>query len=257
MWSKRACIAACPWLEYFKDPKCAVCMPRSACLGCPCSRVQSSPLHRAPFYAFRWTGGDGAPAWTLEAAGFDVTKLDATGAALTHQGHGDPLPPMIWGTNNWRLATATMFTVFFAGNTFAPGVTAFNKPLAEGGALLQDFLQDHYTKAMAQVAAALKVRRTTEPTQASRFSVALPLAVPRRLQPAATAATRVRGTVDRRSLLSRGRGQRRACVPGALMSATERGKRGGVRHAQRAERRVHRAQRPRQPQRRPRLSLGA
>jgi hypothetical protein len=61
-----------------------------------------------PFVFSRWTGGDGAPYWTLEAVGFDLDNLDATGAAITHQAHGDPLPAMIWPTNNFRLATATM-----------------------------------------------------------------------------------------------------------------------------------------------------
>ena len=40
----------------------------------------------------RFTGGDGAPGWTLEAAGMDMTHFDETGAAITHQRHGDPLP---------------------------------------------------------------------------------------------------------------------------------------------------------------------
>jgi len=63
----------------------------------------------------RWTGGDGCPGWVMEKVGFNLTALEASGAAVTHQGHGDPLPKMIWGSNNWRLATSTMFTLFFAG----------------------------------------------------------------------------------------------------------------------------------------------
>ncbi len=31
----------------------------------------------------RWSGGDGAPGWTLEAAGFDLARLDASEAAIT------------------------------------------------------------------------------------------------------------------------------------------------------------------------------
>lgn len=99
----------------------------------------------------RWSGGDGAPYWTLEAAGFDITRLDSAGAALTHQGHGNPLPPMIWGTNNWRLATATMFTLFFAGNQYAAGVNAFGEDEP-----IQDFLQRHFLEAMTKVALILR-----------------------------------------------------------------------------------------------------
>ena len=62
----------------------------------------------------RFSGGDGAPGWTLEEAGFDLSRLDATGAAVTHQHLGDPLTPMIWVTNGGKLAAATMFTLFSA-----------------------------------------------------------------------------------------------------------------------------------------------
>mmetsp|Transcript_45102 Transcript_45102/g.57743 ORF Transcript_45102/g.57743 Transcript_45102/m.57743 type:complete len:754 (-) Transcript_45102:163-2424(-) len=102
----------------------------------------------------RWSGGDGAPYWTLEAAGFNIDHLGKTGAAITHQEHGDPLPAMIWSTNNWRLATATMFTLFFAGNTYAPGVTAFDTDVP-----IQDFLQEHFVGAMKQVATALRLEK--------------------------------------------------------------------------------------------------
>ncbi|HOV06407.1 MAG TPA: cellulase family glycosylhydrolase, partial [Anaerolineaceae bacterium] len=60
----------------------------------------------------RFSGGDGAPGWTLEAAGFDLTKFQETGAAIVHQTHGDPFPRMIWPTNAYKLAAATMFTLF-------------------------------------------------------------------------------------------------------------------------------------------------
>ena len=55
----------------------------------------------------RFSGGDGAPGWTMEAAGFDLSRLDETGAAITHQVHGDPFPRMIWPTNGGKLAAAT------------------------------------------------------------------------------------------------------------------------------------------------------
>lgn len=40
----------------------------------------------------RWTGGDGAPMWTLEAVGFDPSKLHESGAALLHQEMGALYP---------------------------------------------------------------------------------------------------------------------------------------------------------------------
>jgi Glycoside hydrolase family 5 C-terminal domain/Cellulase (glycosyl hydrolase family 5) len=93
----------------------------------------------------RWSGGAGAPGWTLEAAGFDLSTLDETGAAITHQGHGDPLPPMIWPTNSGKLAAATMFTLFFGGDDFAPRAKVEGKPI-------QQYLQEHYIAAMQAVA---------------------------------------------------------------------------------------------------------
>jgi hypothetical protein len=97
----------------------------------------------------RFTGGDGAPGWTLEAAGFDIRNLADSGAAIVHQIHGDPFPRMIWPTNAYKLAAATMFTLFFAGNIFAP------KTLVEG-VPIQDYLQDHFFAAMQQVGQKVK-----------------------------------------------------------------------------------------------------
>jgi hypothetical protein len=97
----------------------------------------------------RFSGGDGAPGWTFEAAGLDITHFKATGAALTHQEYGGPLPPMIWPTNNQKLASATMFTLFFAGNDFAPQTKVDGVPV-------QEYLQSHFINAFKQVAHRLK-----------------------------------------------------------------------------------------------------
>jgi hypothetical protein len=97
----------------------------------------------------RFSGGDGAPGWTLEAAGFDLDHLDAAGAAFTHQHRGDPLPSMIWVTNGGKLAAATMFTLFFGGNDFAPRTRVEGRPI-------QDVLQSAYFAAMARVAERLR-----------------------------------------------------------------------------------------------------
>ena len=93
----------------------------------------------------RFCGGDGAPAWTLELAGFDLAKLAATGAASLHAIHGNPYPHMIWGTNYGKLASATMFTLFWAGSDLAPQTK-------HQGLSLQEILQDSYIAAFSQVA---------------------------------------------------------------------------------------------------------
>jgi hypothetical protein len=97
----------------------------------------------------RFTGGDGAPYWTLEMAGFDPLKFTDTGSAFIHNVKGDPFPRMIWPTNYHKLATATMFTLFFGGNDFAPHSRIDSMSM-------QDYLQSHYINAIKQVALKLK-----------------------------------------------------------------------------------------------------
>ena len=97
----------------------------------------------------RFTGGDGAPYWTLEKVGFDPLKFSETGAAVIHNVEGNPFPKMIWPTNYSKLATATMFTLFFGGNDFAPKVKV-------DSVSAQDYLQTHYINAIKQVALKLK-----------------------------------------------------------------------------------------------------
>ncbi|MDR1318489.1 MAG: cellulase family glycosylhydrolase [Treponema sp.] len=99
----------------------------------------------------RWTGGDGAPAWTLEKIGIDLDLTDAAGAALTRQRYGefhksaahpegDPFPRMMWPGNYNRYAAATMFSLFFGGRAFAPGLDI-------EGENAQDWLQERYIAA--------------------------------------------------------------------------------------------------------------
>ena len=92
----------------------------------------------------RFSGGDGAPGWTLEAAGLDMTNFAPTGAAIVHATHGDPFPRMIWPTNETKLAAATMFSLFFGGNDFAPRTRVDGQPV-------QETLQDRYLAAVQQV----------------------------------------------------------------------------------------------------------
>jgi hypothetical protein len=97
----------------------------------------------------RMSGGDGAPGWTFEAVGMDVTRFSETGAAIVHAIHGDPFPHMIWPSNYTKLAAATMFTLFFGGNDFAPRTRV-------DGEAVQEYLQRHYINSMVQVARRLK-----------------------------------------------------------------------------------------------------
>lgn len=97
----------------------------------------------------RFTGGDGAPGWTLELAGFDVKNIHPSGAAIVHNIHGDPYPKMVWSTNYQKLAAATMFTLFFGGRDFAP-----NFHIA--GIQIQDYLQEHYINSILKIVERLK-----------------------------------------------------------------------------------------------------
>jgi hypothetical protein len=102
----------------------------------------------------RMCAGDGAPGWTLEQVGFDISKLEAAEAAWTMQGRFDPadpktFPPSTWSHNQLRLAAATMWTLFFASRDFAPSCSI-------DGAPAQDYLQDHLVGAFTHLAAALK-----------------------------------------------------------------------------------------------------
>jgi hypothetical protein len=92
----------------------------------------------------RFTGGDGAPGWTLELAGFDIKNIHPSGAAIVHNVHGHPFPRMIWPTNNQKLAAATMFTLFFGGRDFAPNFRI-------AGVQIQDYLQKHYINSILKI----------------------------------------------------------------------------------------------------------
>jgi len=97
----------------------------------------------------RMSGGDGAPGWTFEAVGMNVNRFSEVGAAIVHAIHGDPFPRMIWPTNYSKFAAATMFTLFFGGNDFAPRTKVDGEPV-------QEFLQRHYINAIKQIALRLK-----------------------------------------------------------------------------------------------------
>jgi hypothetical protein len=97
----------------------------------------------------RMSGGCGAPGWTLETAGFDISRLEAAEAAITHQKRGSEYGMMVWANNSGRLASATMFSLFFGGAQVAPSLTI------EGDGI-QEYLQRHFIGAICQIAERVK-----------------------------------------------------------------------------------------------------
>ncbi|KAL1634850.1 endo-1,4-beta-glucanase [Diplodia intermedia] len=95
----------------------------------------------------RFTGGSGAPLWTIYACGLNPRAFDITEASLVQNTYPDPeqFPKMIWATNYSRLACQSIFTLFFAGKAFAP------KAIIDG-VNIQDYLQDHFFAALKHLA---------------------------------------------------------------------------------------------------------
>ncbi|KIY42944.1 glycoside hydrolase family 5 protein [Fistulina hepatica ATCC 64428] len=88
----------------------------------------------------RFTGGSGAPAWTVEAVGFDLHALEETHAAFLKGvkggGHHES-ERGIWPCGYQKLSAATMATCFWAGDTFAP-------KLLIDGVPVQTYLQNAF-----------------------------------------------------------------------------------------------------------------
>ncbi|QRW00935.1 Cellulase (glycosyl hydrolase family 5 protein) [Ceratobasidium sp. AG-Ba] len=99
----------------------------------------------------RFSGGSGAPYWTLLACGLNPRNFTATQAALVHFEQPDPAayPAMIWGTNYSRFVSQTIFTLFFAGRDYAPRCII-------DGVNIQDWLQRHFINACGVLADAIK-----------------------------------------------------------------------------------------------------
>lgn len=103
----------------------------------------------------RFSGGSGAPLWTLYACGIDPRHQSVTGATLLHNEwpsasapKPSSFPGMVWGTNYTHLTSQTIFTLFFAGKTFAPKCVI-------DGVNIQDYLQKHFIDAVVVLARAI------------------------------------------------------------------------------------------------------
>lgn len=113
----------------------------------------------------RFAGGSGAPLWTLHACGLDPDSFADTHAAVRYAewpadgetseagGQGrdkDPksIPPMMWTSNQNRLACSTLFALLWAGKEVAPQCVI-------DGVNIQDYLQNHYFAAYGRLAEAL------------------------------------------------------------------------------------------------------
>lgn len=96
----------------------------------------------------RYCGGSGAPMWTLYAAGLNPRHFKTTQAALLeHHFAENPQdrPKMMWASNYHRMAAATLFTLFFAGKTYAPKCII-------NGVNIQDYLESHFINACRRLA---------------------------------------------------------------------------------------------------------
>ncbi|KAH9921814.1 glycoside hydrolase superfamily [Fomitopsis serialis] len=109
--------------------------------------VTSSGIYDTDYLSYihvwsRYSGGSGAPAWTLEAVGFDLHGLEEPGAAwlrgVKGGGHIED-ERGLWPCGYQKLAAATMATCFWAGDTFAPKLRVKNTEGEEVS--IQVFLQ--------------------------------------------------------------------------------------------------------------------
>ncbi|KZT08198.1 glycoside hydrolase family 5 protein [Laetiporus sulphureus 93-53] len=104
----------------------------------------------------RYSGGSGAPAWTLEAVGFDLHNLEEPGAAwlkgVKGGGHVED-ERGLWPCGYQKLAAATMATCFWAGDKFAPKLKV-KDPQGEEVSI-QVFLQTAYLNMWEVVAKAV------------------------------------------------------------------------------------------------------
>jgi hypothetical protein len=129
-------------------------------MWCVCSPELAVQDHADQEQWSRFTGGSGAPLWTFHVAGLDPTMFTATCAASldapkTSSSLSTP-SGRLWPTNYSKFAVATMFTLFFAGEVFAPKAL-YNGPNAEFfGKNIGHVLRTSYTRAFTHLMTRLK-----------------------------------------------------------------------------------------------------
>ncbi|KAG9124154.1 hypothetical protein FRC07_012642 [Ceratobasidium sp. 392] len=104
----------------------------------------------------RYSGGSGAPAWTLEAAGFDLVAIGGEcGAAYLGgvKGSGVEVDRGRWPTGYQKLAASTMATLFWAGNTYAPKLRLSSTSGQDVN--IQEYLQDCFLNAFEELVRAV------------------------------------------------------------------------------------------------------
>jgi len=79
----------------------------------------------------RWTGGDGAPMWTLEAVGFEPRTFACKRCcnAAPRDGRGLPRDAVVFKSFAIRLCNNVRS--FFAGNDCAPGILIEGEPVQD------------------------------------------------------------------------------------------------------------------------------
>jgi len=103
----------------------------------------------------RMTGGDGAPGWTMDLVGMDISKISASESAKVMQSSYDfskpgirqeeNYPTMCWSQNYNYPANGIMWTLFFGGRDFAPNFKVYGKNI-------QDFLEESYFGCVKEIA---------------------------------------------------------------------------------------------------------
>ncbi|PPQ89778.1 hypothetical protein CVT25_008064 [Psilocybe cyanescens] len=104
----------------------------------------------------RYSGGSGAPAWTLEVVGFDLHAIEETGAAWLHGQRGGghvETERGLWPCGYHKLTASTMSTCFWAGDIFAPKLLVKNKHNQD--VPIQQFLQNSFLDMWEMVAGAV------------------------------------------------------------------------------------------------------